>query len=265
MTCECGPIRVETCDPPIFVVPTCGAGVPGPQGPAGATGPQGPAGATGPQGPQGDPGPTGPQGPAGPPGGSAVDSVNGQTGVVVLDATDVGAVPTARTVTAGTGLTGGGDLSADRTFTVSYGTTAGTAAEGNDPRLSDARTPLDGSVTSAKIVDGAIVNADINASAAIAVSKLAAGTDGYVLTTSSGAPTWAAPAGGLTDEDVRDIIGTALTAGTGIAVTVNDAGDTITVAVSGLTATDVGADPAGTAASAVSEAGYSRSFLLGGM
>lgn len=32
-----------------------------------------------------------------------------------------------------------------------------------------------------------------------------------------------------------------------------------------LTATDVGADPAGTAASAVSEAGYSRSFLLGGI
>ena len=32
-----------------------------------------------------------------------------------------------------------------------------------------------------------------------------------------------------------------------------------------LDATDVGADPAGTAASAVSEAGYSRSFLLGGM
>ncbi len=33
--------------------------------------------------------------------------------------------------------------------------------------------PADNSVTSAKIVDGAIVNADINASAAIAVSKLA--------------------------------------------------------------------------------------------
>jgi len=45
------------------------------------------------------------------------------------------------TMTAGTGLTGGGDLSANRTFAVSYGTSASTACEGNDSRLSDARTP----------------------------------------------------------------------------------------------------------------------------
>lgn len=51
------------------------------------------------------------------------------------------AVGTARTITAGTGLTGGGDLSANRTLAVSYGTTAGTACQGNDSRLSDARTP----------------------------------------------------------------------------------------------------------------------------
>lgn len=44
-----------------------------------------------------------------------------------------------RLITAGTGLTGGGDLSADRTLTVTYGTTGGTAAAGNDSRLSDAR------------------------------------------------------------------------------------------------------------------------------
>ena len=49
--------------------------------------------------------------------------------------------PTTRTITAGTGLTGGGDLTANRTLAVSYGTTAGTAAQGNDTRLSDARTP----------------------------------------------------------------------------------------------------------------------------
>ena len=52
-----------------------------------------------------------------------------------------GKVPTTRTITAGTGLTGGGDLTANRTLAVSYGTTAGTAAQGNDTRLSDARTP----------------------------------------------------------------------------------------------------------------------------
>lgn len=45
----------------------------------------------------------------------------------------------ATTITAGTGLTGGGDLSANRSFAVSYGTTAGTAAEGNDSRLSNSR------------------------------------------------------------------------------------------------------------------------------
>jgi hypothetical protein len=56
--------------------------------------------------------------------------------------TDLAAkVPTTRTVTAGTGLTGGGDLSANRTLAVAYGTTSTTAAAGNDSRLSDARTP----------------------------------------------------------------------------------------------------------------------------
>ncbi len=54
----------------------------------------------------------------------------------------IGAVPTSRTIAAGTGLTGGGDLSADRTLTVAYGTSGTTACVGNDARLSDARTPL---------------------------------------------------------------------------------------------------------------------------
>jgi hypothetical protein len=51
------------------------------------------------------------------------------------------AVQPARQVIAGTGLTGGGNLAADRTLSVAYGTAAGTAAQGNDPRLSDARMP----------------------------------------------------------------------------------------------------------------------------
>lgn len=40
-----------------------------------------------------------------------------------------------RQIIAGTGLVGGGDLSADRTLSVAYGTTAGTAVQGNDARL----------------------------------------------------------------------------------------------------------------------------------
>jgi hypothetical protein len=40
-------------------------------------------------------------------------------------------VDTTRTISAGTGLTGGGDLSANRSLAVSFGTSAGTVAEGN--------------------------------------------------------------------------------------------------------------------------------------
>lgn len=50
--------------------------------------------------------------------GGGIESVNGDTGPdVVLDAADVGAVPTARTISGTAGqLTGGGDLSANRTL-----------------------------------------------------------------------------------------------------------------------------------------------------
>lgn len=57
-------------------------------------------------------------------GGGAVDSVNGQTGVVVLTAADVGAVPTTRNVNTTTPLTGGGNLSADLTLAITQATTS---------------------------------------------------------------------------------------------------------------------------------------------
>lgn len=49
-----------------------------------------------------------------------------------------GKAPTSRLVSAGTGLTGGGDLSADRSLAVTYGTGSGTAAQGNDTRITGA-------------------------------------------------------------------------------------------------------------------------------
>lgn len=64
-----------------------------------------------------------------------------QTQVTNLVSDLAGKVPTTRQVISGTGLSGGGNLSVDRTLSVVYGTTSGTACQGNDSRLSDARTP----------------------------------------------------------------------------------------------------------------------------
>ena len=61
--------------------------------------------------------------------------------VTNLSTTLSGKVDTTRQIIAGTGLTGGGDLSANRTLNVVYGTAASQACVGNDVRLSDARTP----------------------------------------------------------------------------------------------------------------------------
>ncbi len=90
-----------------------------------------------------------------------------------LASSGTGGVPTSRLITAGTGLSGGGDLSADRTLSVAFGTSGTTAAVGNDSRLSDTRTPTDGTVTDAKIGPTGLTNSSISASAGIAKTKLA--------------------------------------------------------------------------------------------
>lgn len=71
-------------------------------------------------------------------------------------------VPLSRTVTAGIGLSGGGNLTEDRTFSVEYGDAAGTACQGNDPRLTDARIPKPHTHTKSQISDlGNATNADV--------------------------------------------------------------------------------------------------------
>lgn len=136
-----------------------------------------------------------------------VTSVNGQQGVVVLAKSDVGlgsvsnalqlvagnnlsdltnagtartnlgAPPSTRAVTAGTGLTGGGDLSADRSFAVTYGTASGTAAQGNDTRIAGAVQASTGTAKGDLLVF----------TASGTVVRLAVGSNGDVLRANSGA------------------------------------------------------------------------------
>ena len=76
---------------------------------------------------------------------------------------DIGAAANTIQIKPGTGLTGGGTLEADRTLTVSYGTAAGTACQGNDARLSNARTPTAHKATHKTGGTDALTPADIGA------------------------------------------------------------------------------------------------------
>ena len=66
-----------------------------------------------------------------PSGTGAVASVNGLTGTVALTEANTGFAPNTRLVSAGTGLTGGGSLAANRTISAVFGTSAGTISEGS--------------------------------------------------------------------------------------------------------------------------------------
>lgn len=59
----------------------------------------------------------------------------------VVRLTDLGLYALKTTIiSAGTGLIGGGDLSTNRSFSVSYGTIAGSSAQGNDSRINNGQT-----------------------------------------------------------------------------------------------------------------------------
>ena len=84
-------------------------------------------------------------------------------GTDALTPADIGAVPTTVQVIAGTGLSGGGSLAANRTLTVKYGTGAGTVCQGNDSRLNNARTPVAHKATHAAGGADALTPEDIGA------------------------------------------------------------------------------------------------------
>ncbi|QYW00800.1 minor tail protein [Gordonia phage Sahara] len=99
----------------------------------------------------------------------------GTSGTTVAAGNDsriVNAVPNTRTVTAGTGLSGGGTLDVNRTLSVLYGNTANTAAQGNDLRLSDTRTPTDNTVSTAKIQDGAVTLAKLATAVSVSIQQM---------------------------------------------------------------------------------------------
>jgi hypothetical protein len=83
--------------------------------------------------------------------GIASTSYNASTGVLTITFTDASNYQT-------------GDLRGS----VTYGTTAGTACEGNDARLSDARTPTDTSVTYAKVANSLKQKASVTSSVDLA-------------------------------------------------------------------------------------------------
>ncbi len=70
-----------------------------------------------------------------------VNTAPGEGGWGDLTAADVGAPPTARAVSAGAGLTGGGDLSVNRTLSADFGMASGKVAEGDHTHASTAVGP----------------------------------------------------------------------------------------------------------------------------
>lgn len=119
-------------------------------------------------------------------GGTGVSIAAGASATVSFDGADFvrGA---GETYSGGTGLTLTGT-----TFSVDYGTTAGTAAQGNDARLSDARTPLahtHGNVTNDGKI-GSTANLVVVTGAGGALAAKAAGTVGQYLAYNGA---WATP------------------------------------------------------------------------
>ena len=117
------------------------------------------------------------------------DIADHETRLASVISSDAGKVPTTRTISPGTGLTGGGDLSANRTLTVAYGTTSTTATVGNDSRVVNGQTAY-ATTTDASVGNSALstkLGTSITATNTVSAylgdtSKVGTGTDGSLAT-----------------------------------------------------------------------------------
>jgi hypothetical protein len=126
---------------------------------------------------------------------------------------------------------------------LAVGTGAGTVCAGDDSRLTNQRAPTDGDKGDITVsASGATWTIDNSAVTLAKQADMATASLVYRKTAGSGAPEvntlatlktdlaiGVGDVSGL-DEQIRDVIGTALTAGSGMGVTVDDGADTITLA-----------------------------------
>lgn len=121
----------------------------------------------------------------------------------------------ATTITAGAGLIGGGDLSANRTLSVSFGTTAGTVAAGDDARIIGAeQTANKGVANGYAALDGGGKVPLAQLPDAQAVEDATTSTKGIVQLAGDLAGTAAAPT--VPGLATKAAAATAITAGTGL-------------------------------------------------
>ncbi|KXK23722.1 MAG: collagen triple helix repeat-containing protein [Bacteroidetes bacterium OLB12] len=127
---------------------------------------------------------------------------SGTAWVIIDDAT--GTDNQTLTFTPGTGALA---ISNGNTVNIT-GTLPGGTAGGDLTGLYPNPAVANNAITSAKILDGTIGNADISTTAGIAVTKLAAGSAGQVLLTNAGVPTWTTPSFSPSGAAGGDLTGT---------------------------------------------------------